>query len=123
VCTASNAVTSGESGTKQRECADNFDNRDPAVAHPPGSEIEGVFDYDGERKHFRKFEEGGLYVEMVEPFRSVADPSEFSRIVIRKGRHKVLQIQWCTDDYFTVSFFEPGEWEWTLRDWPPPVPL
>ena len=30
-------MTSGESGTKQRECADNFDNRDPAVAHPPGS--------------------------------------------------------------------------------------
>ena len=87
------------------------------------SEIEGVLDYDGEKKHLRKFEEDGLYLEMVEPFRSDAWPSEFSRIVIREGRHKVLQIQWGADDYFSVSFFEPGNWERTLRDWPPPIPF
>ena len=87
------------------------------------SEIEGMLDYDGEEKHLRIFEEDGLYMEMVEPFRSDACPNEFSRIVIRQGRHKVFQIQWSTGDYFTVSFFEPGDWEWTLRDWPPPIPF
>ena len=87
------------------------------------SEIEGVLDYDGELKHLRIFEEDGLYMEMVEPFRSDSRPDELSRIVIREGRHKVFQIQWCTNDYFTVSFFEPGDWERTLRDWPPPIPF
>ena len=87
------------------------------------SEIEGVLDYDGEPKHLRIFEEDGLYMEMVEPFRSDACPSEFYRIVIREGRHKVFQIQWSADDYFAVSFFEPGRWERTLHGWPPPIPF
>jgi len=63
------------------------------------SEIDGVLDYDGEKKQLRIFEEDGLYMEMVEPFRSDACPNEFSRIVIRQGRHKVFQIQWSTGDY------------------------
>ena len=87
------------------------------------SEIEGVLDYDGEPKHLRIFEEDGLYMEMVEPFRSDACPSEFSRIVIREGRHRVFQIQWSKSGDFTVSFFEPGDWEWILHDWPPPIPF
>jgi hypothetical protein len=88
------------------------------------SEIEAVLDYDGEKKHLRTFEEDGLYMQMVEPFRSDACPNEFSRIVIREGRHRVFQIEWSKPgDYFSVSFFEPGDWEWTLRDQPPPVPF
>jgi hypothetical protein len=86
------------------------------------SEIEGVFDYDGEKKQLRIFEEDGLYMEMVEPFRD-ACPNEFSRIVIRKGRHRVFQIQWSKSGDFTLAFFEPGDWEWTVRDWPPPIPF
>ena len=55
------------------------------------SEIEGMFNYDGEEKHLYEFEDDGLFIEMV-PFRLDASPNEFSRIVIRQGRHKVLQI-------------------------------
>jgi hypothetical protein len=87
------------------------------------SEIEGVLDYDGEEKHLRTFVEDGLNMQLVEPSRSDASPDEFSRIVIRQGRHRVFQIQWDKSGDFTVSFFEPGDWEWTLHDWPPPIPF
>ena len=78
------------------------------------SEIEGIFDHDGEPKHLRTFVEDGLNMQLAEPFR----PDEFSRIVIRKGRHRVFQIQWSKSGDFMVSFFEPGDWELTLHDWP-----
>lgn len=87
------------------------------------SEIEGMFNYDGEEKHLYAFEDDGLFMEMVVPFRLDASLHEFSRIVIRQGRHKVLQIQWTADDYFSVSLFEPGDWERVLHDWPPPIPF
>jgi hypothetical protein len=87
------------------------------------SEIEGMLEYDGQEKHLRTIEEDGLILEMLEPFRSDADPSEFSRIVIRKGGHRVLQIQWSKSGDFTLVFFEPGDWEWTVREWPPPIPF
>jgi hypothetical protein len=87
------------------------------------SEIEGIFDHDGEKKQLRIFEEDGLNMQMLEPFRSDAGPDEFSRIVIRQGLRRVFQVQWSKSGDFAVSFFEPGDWEWTLRDWPPPIPF
>jgi hypothetical protein len=60
---------------------------------------------------------------MVEPFRLDARPDEFSRIVIREGRHRVLQIEWSKSGDFTLASFEPGDWEWTVCNWPPPIPF
>ena len=77
-----------------------------------------MLDYDGEEKRLREFEEDGLNMQLAEPFRPDASPDEFSRIVIRQGRYRVLQIQWSKSGDFTLVFFEPGDWEWTLRDWP-----
>jgi hypothetical protein len=38
------------------------------------SEIEGVLNFDGEEKHLSKFDEDGLCMELLQPFRAGALP-------------------------------------------------
>jgi hypothetical protein len=56
-------------------------------------EIEGALDFDGEKKHLRRFDEDGLTAELVVP-RADALPTEFSRIQIRADGRKVFEIRW-----------------------------
>jgi hypothetical protein len=47
------------------------------------SEIEGTLECDGEDKHLSKYEEDGLCLELLEPFRAGALPAEYSELEIR----------------------------------------
>jgi hypothetical protein len=86
-------------------------------------EIGGVITLDGDQKHFREFEEDGLRIELVEPFRAAALSVEWSSLLIRYLNSKVLEIRWDKGGTFKVVRYEPGTWERILFDWPEPIPL
>lgn len=86
-------------------------------------EIEGVVTWDGEVKSLRNFDEDNLRIEVVEPFRAAALPTEYSCLLIRHPNSKVLEIRWDKAGQFKVIRYEPGGWERTLLDWPEPVPF
>lgn len=86
-------------------------------------DIEGVVTFDDEDKHLRTFNEGGFIIELAEPFRAAALPTEYSSLLIRYRHSKVLEIRWDKTGLFKVLRYEPGDWERTLLDWPEPIPL
>jgi hypothetical protein len=79
------------------------------------SKIEGMLTCDGEDKHLRQVNYDWLRMDLLEPFRAGAQPTEFSSIVIREARLKVLEIRWDKAGLFRILVFKPGDWERTLR--------
>jgi hypothetical protein len=67
--------------------------------------------------------EDGLCLELLQPFRADALPTEYSEIEIRYHNRKVFCIRWDSADHFKVVMYEPGDWEQTLLDWPEPIPF
>ncbi len=87
------------------------------------SDISGNVNWDGEEKHLRKFDEDDLCIELFEPFRVTARPTEHSILIIRYPHSKVLEIRWNKTGLFKVMRYEPGDWERILFDWPEPIPF
>jgi hypothetical protein len=79
--------------------------------------------FDGEDKHLSKFDEDGLCMELLQPFRAGALPTEYSEIEIRYRGRRVFGIRWDKADHFKVHRYEPGDWEITLIGWPEPIPF
>jgi hypothetical protein len=86
-------------------------------------EIFGVLTFDDKEKRLWKFDDHGLDMELIKPFRANAAPTEFSAIKISAGSRKVFEIRWGRAGNFKVVFYEPGDWERTLLDWPDPIPF
>ena len=87
------------------------------------SETEGTLNFDGEDKHLSKYDDDGLSLELLQPFRPNALPTEYSEIQIFYGGRKVFDIRWDKVDHFKVRLYQPGDWELTLLDWPEPIPF
>lgn len=87
------------------------------------SDIEGVVTWDGEEKHLRNFDEDGIHIELVQPFRAAALPTEYSSPIVRHQNSKILEIRWDKAGQFKVVRYEPGDWERALRDYPAPIPF
>lgn len=96
-----------------------------AYAHVRWSDVEGVIPVDGQDKHLRTFEDDGLSIQLLSPFRSYAQPHEFSRLQIRAAGCKVLEVRWSKAGDFRVVTFEEGDddWQKTLLAWPDPIPF
>ena len=66
------------------------------------SEVEGTINCDGEDKHLSRFDDDGLSMELLQPFRADALPTEYSEIEIRDRGSKVLAIRWDKGGHFKV---------------------
>lgn len=86
-------------------------------------EIGGVMTFDGEQKQLREFGEDRLHIELLEPFRAAALPTEWSSLLIRYSNSKVLEVTWDKADQFKLLRYEPGDWERILHNWPEPIPF
>lgn len=62
-------------------------------------------------------------MELLEPFRASALPTEYARIQIRFYGRKVLDIRWDRAGSFKAIHFQPDEWERVLIDMPVPIPI
>jgi hypothetical protein len=71
--------------------------------------------YDGEEKHLHLYRCDTLNMELLIPFRPGAQPTEYSSLLIRRGRLKIFEIRWDKTGPFKVVTFKPGEWEQRLR--------
>jgi hypothetical protein len=87
------------------------------------SEIEGTLECDGEDKHLSKYEEDGLCLELLEPFRAGVLPAEYSELEIRYRAGRSSTFAGIGPATFKVVMYEPGDWEQTLLDWPEPIPF
>jgi hypothetical protein len=94
-----------------------------AYSHARDGEIFGNMAVDGEVKRLSEYEDSGIAIELVAPFRPHARPDEFSRLRIRVHGEKVFEIRWDKAGAFKVVHFDQGDWERTLRSWPAPIPL
>ena len=63
-------------------------------------EIEGMLTFDGEDKHWKTYDDDGLRLELLEPFRPGALPTEYSEIKIFYDGRKVFDIRWDNADHF-----------------------
>jgi hypothetical protein len=81
----------------------------------------GVLELDAEEKHLREFEESGIEVQLLTPFRADARPDEFSRLQVRRYGRKVLELRWSKVSDASIVAFEEGDWEDVLESEPPPI--
>ena len=86
-------------------------------------DVAGVLDLDGQDKHLRQFEERGLDVQLLTPFRIDVSPDEWSRLQVRHHGRKVLELRWSKVTNASVVAFEEGDWEAVLESEPPPIPF
>jgi hypothetical protein len=86
-------------------------------------EVYGVIDVEHEEKHLREFEERGLIVTLLSPFRAAAHENEFSSLHVRYYRRKVLHLRWTKAGDFKVVTFDEGDWEHILWEQPAPIPF
>jgi hypothetical protein len=94
-----------------------------AYSHVRWADIEANLVIDGEEKHFRELEEGGIAIELAAPFRAYARPDEFSRLRIRMHGEKVFETRWDKMDGFKVVHYDQGDWKRTLHAWLAPIPM
>jgi hypothetical protein len=79
--------------------------------------------FDGEEKRLSKLEEDGLSLELLQPLRANALPTEYSEIEIRHRDRRVFCIRWDGANHFKVIVYEAGDWEQTLLGWWEPIPF
>jgi hypothetical protein len=69
------------------------------------------------------FEESGIEVQLLTPFKADARPDEFSRLQVRCYGRKVLGLRRSKVSDVSIVAFEEGDWDDVLESELPPVPF